>query len=75
MYIGLHLLWDWLGRACATKVQENERVEVPPTHSPLSEEQFQDLSALYPLQRTLHSSVHAVDVFQEVLDYVTDIIQ
>ena len=51
------------------EVQENERVEVPPTHSPLSEEQFQDLSALYPLQRTLHSSVHAVDVFQEVLDY------
>ena len=45
------------------------------THSPLSEEQFQDLSALYPLQRTLHSSVHAVDVFQEVLDYVTDITQ
>ena len=71
MYIGLPLLWE----EPVPGIQENERVEVPPTHSPLSEEQFQDLSALYPLQRTLHSSVHAVDVFQEVLDYVTDITQ
>ena len=52
------------------EIQENEQVQVPPIDCPLAEQEYyQELSALCPLQRSLASSYHAVDVYQEVLDF------